>query len=65
MAGCSTSRSTAPRPSTGLDVLREAGAYRTVVTRSVPVTVSNGRLELAFTPTAGEAVVSNIAISKQ
>ena len=31
------------------------GAYRTVVTRSVPVTVSNGRLELAFTATVGDA----------
>ena len=49
----------------GLDVVREAGAYRTVVTRSLPVTVSNGRLELEFTPTAGDAIVSNIAISKQ
>jgi beta-galactosidase len=49
----------------GLDVVREAGAYRTVVTRSVPVTVSNGRLELAFTATVGDAIVSNIAISKQ
>ena len=49
----------------GLDVLREAGAYRTVVTRSVPVTVSNGRLELAFTPTLGEAVVSTVSITKK
>jgi beta-galactosidase len=50
---------------TGLDVVREAGAYRTVVTRSVPVTVSRGRLELAFTPTVGHAIVSNISISKR
>jgi len=49
----------------GLDVVREAGSYRTVVTRSLPVTVSNGRLELEFTPTSGDAIVSNIAISKQ
>ena len=49
----------------GLDVVREAGAYRTVVTKSVPVTVSNGRLELAFTATVGDAIVSSIAISKQ
>jgi beta-galactosidase len=49
----------------GLDVLREAGSYRTVLTRTLPVAVSNGRLELEFTPAAGDAIVSNIAISKQ
>jgi beta-galactosidase len=49
----------------GLDVVRETGAYRTVLTRSLPVSVSNGRLELVFTPVAGEAIVSNITISKQ
>jgi beta-galactosidase len=50
---------------TDLDVLREAGAYRTVLTRSLSVVVSNGRLELAFEPTRGEAVVSNLTITKQ
>jgi hypothetical protein len=49
----------------GLDVLQEAGAYRTVVEKMVPVTVSNGRLELAFTPTLGEAVVSTVSITKK
>ena len=49
----------------GLDVLREAGAYRTVVQKTVPVTVSNGRLELVFTPTLGEAVVSTVSITKR
>ena len=49
----------------GLDVLQEAGAYRTVVKKTVPVTVSNGRLELAFTPTLGEAVVSTVSITKR
>ena len=53
------------RAISGLDVVREAGSYRTVVTRSLPVAVSNGRLELVFTPTAGDAIVSNIAVSKQ
>jgi beta-galactosidase len=48
-----------------LDVLREAGAYRTVLTRSLSVVVSNDRLELAFEPTRGEAVVSNLTITKQ
>jgi beta-galactosidase len=48
-----------------LDVVREAGAYRTVLTRTLPVTVSNGRLELVFTPLTGDAIVSNIAISRQ
>lgn len=49
----------------GLDVVREAGSYRTVLTRTLPVVVSNGRLELEFTAAAGDAIVSNIAISKQ
>jgi hypothetical protein len=45
-----------------LDVLREAGAYRTVLTRSLSVVVSNRRLELGFEPTRGEAVVSNLSL---
>jgi hypothetical protein len=49
---------------TGLDVVREAGAYRTVLTRSLPVTVSNDRLEVVFTPIAGQALVSTLAITK-
>jgi beta-galactosidase len=49
----------------GFDVVREAGAYRTVVTKAIVVTVTDGRLELAFAPTTGEAVVSNIAVSRQ
>ncbi len=48
----------------GLDVMREAGAYRTVLTRSLPVAVSNGRLEVVFTPTTGEALVSTLTITK-
>jgi len=48
----------------GLDVLREAGAYRTVLTRNLPVTVSNDRLEVVFTPIAGQALVSTLAITK-
>ncbi|HEY3383609.1 MAG TPA: glycoside hydrolase family 2 TIM barrel-domain containing protein [Vicinamibacterales bacterium] len=48
-----------------LDILGEAGAYRTAVTRSFTVTVTHGRLELVFVPTAGEAVVSNITIGKE
>jgi beta-galactosidase len=48
-----------------LDLVREAGAYRTVVTKTVPVTVSNGHLVVEFTPTKGDAVVSNLTITKQ
>ncbi len=48
-----------------LDVVREAGAYRTVLTRTLSVTVSNGHLELDFAPTAGDAIVSTIAISRE
>ena len=49
----------------GLDVLREAGAYRTVLTRTLRVGVSEGRLALSFTPTTGEALVSTITITKE
>jgi beta-galactosidase len=49
----------------GLDVLKEAGAYRKVVTRTVPVTVSRGVLEVVFTPTVGEALVSTLTITRQ
>jgi len=49
----------------GLDVLREAGAYRKVVTKTLPVTVTAGRLELVFVPTAGEALVSTISVKRQ
>jgi beta-galactosidase len=48
-----------------LDVLKEAGAYRKVVTRSFTVSVSDGRLELDFRPVRGEAVVSTISIRSQ
>jgi beta-galactosidase len=48
-----------------LDVLREAGAYRKVVTRSFNVSVSNGRLELDFKPVRGDAVISTISIRSQ
>jgi beta-galactosidase len=47
-----------------LDVLATAGAYRTVITRTFPVTATSGRLKLDFKPSVGEAVVSNIAITK-
>jgi beta-galactosidase len=47
-----------------LDVLREAGGYRTVLARSLSVDVSNGQLELVFEPTKGEAIVSNLTITK-
>jgi hypothetical protein len=49
----------------GLDVLRESGAYRTVLTRTLRVGVTEGRLALSFTPTTGEALVSTITITKE
>ena len=49
----------------GLDILREAGSYRAVVTKVVPVTVSNGRLEVVLSPATGEAVVSTVSITKK
>jgi hypothetical protein len=49
-----------------LDVLKAAkGEYRTVVTESFTTQVTNGYLKLDFTPSLGEAVVSNIRIRKQ
>lgn len=47
-----------------LDVLAVAGAYRTAVTRTFPVVVSNGVLHLDFNASVGEAVVSNITITR-
>ncbi|SIO48689.1 Di-glucose binding within endoplasmic reticulum [Burkholderia sp. GAS332] len=46
------------------DVLTAAGAYRTVITCTFPVTVTGGRLKLDFKPSVGEAIVSNISITK-
>lgn len=48
-----------------LDVLSAAGAHSTAITRTFNVAVSNGKLKLDFKPSVGEAVVSNIAITKQ
>jgi hypothetical protein len=36
-----------------------------VLTRTLRVGVSEGRLALSFTPTTGEALVSTIAITKE
>jgi hypothetical protein len=47
------------------DSPQEAGTYRTVVTRTFAAEVSGGHPELNFTPTRGEAVVSNIMITLQ
>lgn len=52
------------RAISGLDILRDAGAYRTVLTKTVPVTVSNGQLRVEFTPVSGEAVVSTLRVIK-
>ena len=49
----------------GLDVVREAGAYRTVLTRTVPASVIEWPLGAGVHTDRGEAIVSNIAISKQ
>jgi beta-galactosidase len=48
-----------------LDVLREAGAYRTAITRTFNASATNGHLTLGFTPIRGEAVVSIIMVRKQ
>ncbi len=48
-----------------LDVLAAAGAYRTAITRTFPVTVSGGKLKLDFAASKGEAMVSNLTIVKQ
>ncbi len=47
---------------TGFDVLAEAGAPLTVITRTFTVDVSGGLLTLAFTPTAGDAIVSTLSV---
>lgn len=57
---------TTTTPITSLNVLSVAGAYRKAyIAPSFNVTVSNGLLNLTFTGTTGEAVVSNITIVKQ
>jgi len=49
----------------GLDILRDAGAYRTVLTRTLPVRVSDGHLRIEFTPVLGEAIVSTLTVAKE
>jgi beta-galactosidase len=49
----------------GFDVLREAGAPRTVVTKTLRVTVSAGRLRVEFRPLAGDALVSTLTITRE
>ena len=46
------------------DVAAAAGAQLTAITRSFPVTVGNGMLELEFRPTKGKAIVSAVEISR-
>ena len=58
-------RANGARALEGFEILAAAGGKReAVVTRSFPVQVSNGRLQLDFVPTQGEAVVSTISIRK-
>lgn len=47
------------------DLLGEAGAGMTAVTRTFPVEVTGGRLVLAFIPVEGDAIVSNIKVVRQ
>jgi beta-galactosidase len=47
-----------------VDIAAAAGAPLTAITRSFPVTVSNGLLELEFKPTKGQAIVSAVEISR-
>lgn len=49
----------------GLDVLAAAGGYRRPITRTFPVTVTNGVLKLQFAGVnSAEAVVSNITVRR-
>ncbi len=48
-----------------LDVLKEAGEYRRVITRTFTSQVTDGHLKIDFVPTRGEAVVSNLMIRRQ
>jgi len=48
-----------------LDVLREAGRYRTPITRTFTAAVSGGHLKLDFIPDQGNAVVSNLQIHQR
>jgi beta-galactosidase len=48
-----------------LDVLATAGAYRQVVTKTFPVHLTGGSLRLDFKASVGEAMVSNITVTKQ
>lgn len=47
-----------------VDIAAAAGAPLTAITRSFPVTVSKGLLELEFKPTKGQAIVSAVEISR-
>lgn len=49
----------------GLDLVASTGKYRVATTRTFPVAVTNGKLNLAFVPVVGGAVVSNITVVKQ
>jgi beta-galactosidase len=48
-----------------LDVAVAAGAPLTTVTRTFPVTVSGGMLDLEFKPTAGQAIVSSVEVVRK
>ncbi|MGN6357027.1 MAG: glycoside hydrolase family 2 TIM barrel-domain containing protein [Novosphingobium sp.] len=48
-----------------LDVVAAAGAPLTAITRSFPVTVGGGGLDLEFRPSAGQAIVSSIEVVKR
>jgi beta-galactosidase len=45
------------------DVLQEAGGPREVLTREFTLDVQNGPLVVEFTPSQGEAVVSNLKVT--
>lgn len=47
------------------DIARTAGATLTAVTRSFPVDVMNGTLDLDFRPATGDALVSSVEVSRQ
>jgi beta-galactosidase len=45
-----------------LDIARQAGGTAKALTRSAAVTVRGGKLDLAFVPAKGDAIVSGIEI---
>lgn len=48
-----------------LDIYQNTGAIRTAMTRTFPVNVADGKLNLNFVGVTGRAIVSNITVERQ